>query len=156
MVSLLEPGRLRLSSTSTTGSMASRLRLSQPFLILTLARARRFCSVRVIYRNNVSMAALGATAIATHLRDLCPPQHFAGDLVLFGHGGECVAGGCTAETEVGVLGGCLTAAVADGETPYGPGAEVTTARNVRSGWKRLARRCGRTGPSVAGLGTKAS
>jgi hypothetical protein len=36
--------------------------------------------------------------------------------------------------------GRLTAAVADGETPYRSGAEVTTARNVRSGWKRLARR----------------
>lgn len=48
MASLLEPGRFRLSSTSMTGSMASMLRLSQPFLILTLARASRFCSVRVI------------------------------------------------------------------------------------------------------------
>lgn len=50
IVSLLEPGRLRLSSTSMTGSMASRLRLSHPFLILILASASLFCSVLVIYK----------------------------------------------------------------------------------------------------------
>jgi hypothetical protein len=62
---------------------------------------------------------------------------------------------CTAETEGGVLGGRLTAAVADGETPYGPGAEVTTARNVRSRRKRLARRCRPHRPNRGRAGYKA-
>lgn len=50
MVSLLDAGRLRRSRSSTCGSMTSRLMCSQPFWILTLARARRSCRARVICR----------------------------------------------------------------------------------------------------------
>lgn len=47
-VSMLDAGRFLLIRSSTRGSMASRLRFCQPFCILTLASARRSCSVRVI------------------------------------------------------------------------------------------------------------
>jgi hypothetical protein len=40
--------------SSTWGSMASRLMFSQPFCLLTLARARRSCRARVIWSKNVS------------------------------------------------------------------------------------------------------
>lgn len=48
MVSLLDAGRFLLIRSSTRGSMASRLKFCHPFWILTLANARRSCSVRVI------------------------------------------------------------------------------------------------------------
>jgi len=41
MVSLLEAGLFLRKRSSTCGSIASRLMFSQPFWILTLARARR-------------------------------------------------------------------------------------------------------------------
>lgn len=49
MVSLLlEAGLFLLRRSLTCGSMASRLKFSHPFCILTLASASRSCSVRVI------------------------------------------------------------------------------------------------------------
>lgn len=42
--------------SSTWGSMASRLKFSQPFCLLTLASARRSCRARVIWSKNVSNA----------------------------------------------------------------------------------------------------
>lgn len=44
----LESGRLRRYSSAMRGSIASMLRFSQPCLVLTWARARLFCSARVI------------------------------------------------------------------------------------------------------------
>lgn len=41
MVSMLDAGRFLLMRSSICGSMASKLMFSQPFWILTLARARR-------------------------------------------------------------------------------------------------------------------
>jgi hypothetical protein len=35
-----------------------------------------------------------------YLGDLCPPQDFAGDLILFGHGGEVAVGGSQRRSEV--------------------------------------------------------
>lgn len=50
IVSLLDAGRflIDLERSSTCGSIASRLICSQPFCILTVARASRSCRVRVI------------------------------------------------------------------------------------------------------------
>lgn len=67
MVSLLDPGRFRLSSMSTRGSRVSRLKSSQPCLILTLARARRFCSARVICRASISTQCLGGGGRGVYL-----------------------------------------------------------------------------------------
>lgn len=46
----LEFGRLLLSSSSNLGSIISRARSCQPRLVLNCASARRFCSLRAIYR----------------------------------------------------------------------------------------------------------
>ena len=48
MVSMLEEGLLRLSSSLRRGSIVSMLRFSHPFFIFTFARARLLCSARVI------------------------------------------------------------------------------------------------------------
>jgi hypothetical protein len=47
-----------------------------------------------LHRHRVSMASpRGRSHGETHLGDLGPPQDFAGDVVLFGHGGGGGAGG---------------------------------------------------------------
>lgn len=54
MVSLLEAGLFLRRRSWTCGSMASMLRFSHPFCILTLASARRSCNARVICRRHIS------------------------------------------------------------------------------------------------------
>jgi len=54
MVSTLLAGLFFLIRSSTCGSIASRLMFSQPFLILTLASARRSWRARVIWIYSVS------------------------------------------------------------------------------------------------------
>lgn len=62
MVSLLDAGRFLLIRSSTRGSMASRLKFCHPFWILTLANARRSCSVRVIFETCTLRMTLVATS----------------------------------------------------------------------------------------------
>lgn len=51
-VPMLEPGLLRFRVVSTWASTTLKLMPSMPFLVLKLARARRCCNLRVIYRRN--------------------------------------------------------------------------------------------------------
>ena len=109
MVSLLEPGRFRLSSTSTRGSRWSSERSCHPCLIFTLARASRFCSVRVTYKDVISTQCPRGPTRESYLGDLGPPQHPTRDLcglitaVGVGHGGGCSEPGLRCGADVGVL-----------------------------------------------------
>lgn len=153
MVSLLEPGRLRLSSTSTTGSMASRLRLSQPFLILTLASARRFCSVRVIWQGQSQRRQSEGRAQerSTYLGDLGPAQHLVGDFVLLGHGGAV-----TEEDSQGRAEGVKAWQTSHGGCGQRNSIRLqlsdSSARNVRRGSKRISSKSSQHRPNGQGLG----